>query len=63
MNRTLQGYLLIIASTLLFINNIDSIIGALASLLFIVANTIGLILHKRKERMENYRRIVEMRSE
>jgi len=53
LNRTLQGYMLITASTLLFINNIDSLIGASASLLFILANALGLILHWRKNKVDD----------
>jgi hypothetical protein len=52
MNRTTQGYILITASTLLMINNITSPIGFLASLLFLIANTIGLIIHKRKKELK-----------
>ncbi len=50
LSRKTQGIVLILASTLLLINNLDngSVIGGLASVGFIVANAMGLYIHIRR---------------
>lgn len=48
LNRNTQGVLLILASSMLLLNNLGNPLGATASILFLMANALGLYIHHKK---------------